>query len=230
MFKFKEMRNKVCICSFMFLILSLFLVSAAPPVTQVQQFTEGYVIKYPSEQSIKQNQFYDFEFHVFNISTGMPITSGVSCQFHLYNVTGGHQLTLYDDAVSTLFDYSFKVHGGNFSQTGDFYYIIQCNSSSRGGYVEVPFDVTPMGIANITNYYYLLIILSLGVIVIGYLFKDSWIVILGSMGLYFLGLQIMIYGIEGIKNTSTTWAIGLVTIFAAAYFSIRAGYELMEGG
>jgi hypothetical protein len=30
MFKFKKIGNKVCICSFMFLILSLFLVSAAP--------------------------------------------------------------------------------------------------------------------------------------------------------------------------------------------------------
>lgn len=125
-------------------ITSMSLVASAPPVIQ-QQFTEGFNLKYPSDQIIKVGHPYEFEVHVFNISNGMPVTTGVDCYFHLYNSTGKHQLELTDSTPSHIFDYSFNVLGGNFSVVGDYYYIVQCNSTSLGGFVEVPFEVTPNG-------------------------------------------------------------------------------------
>jgi len=130
----------------MVLMMVLPLVASAPPVTTTQQFTTGYQLKYPSDQVLKQNQGFEFEAHVFNISDGYPITSGISCYFHLYNSTGKHALELTDATTSHNFDYSFDVGAGNFSVVGDYYYILQCNSSSLGGYVEVPFQVTPNGL------------------------------------------------------------------------------------
>jgi hypothetical protein len=134
------------ILSLIFLFAILPLVASAPPVTTNQQFTTGYQLKYPSDQVLKQSMPYEFEVHVFNISDGYPITSGISCYFHLYNSTGKHQLELTDATTSHNFDYSFDVGAGNFSKVGDYYYIIQCNSSSLGGFVEVPFQVTPNGL------------------------------------------------------------------------------------
>ena len=129
-----------------FLVISLLpMISAVKPTPTIQGFTEGYVLKYPSDQILKQNMPFEFEFHVFNISNGRPITSGVDCYFHLYNSTGKHQLIMQSNTISHTFDYAFYVNASNFSQTGDYYYIAQCNSSTLGGFVEIPFLVTPNG-------------------------------------------------------------------------------------
>ena len=210
------------------MILCITFVSAVKPVTTTTQFTEGYVLKYPSYQVFKQNQNYEFEIHVFNISTGHPITSGISCYFHLYNSTGKHQLELTDSTVSHRFDYSFNVAGRNFSKAGDYYYIAQCNSSKLGGYVEVPIEVNPSGLTETLGFYFLLIIFSAGVIVLGYYVKDAWIVVLGSFSLVLVGLYILFYGLVGIKDPTYTWGIGLIILMLGGYFGIKASLEKID--
>lgn len=139
---------KLGIC-LVFAILFLFpLVSSAPPVTTVPQFTEGIVIEYPAMEYIKQGTTFDFHFHLFNSSDGRYITTGVDCYFHLYNASGNHIYEGFDDVVSHNFDYSFKVDGGNFTNLGNYYYITQCNNTARGGYIERAFQVNPMGVAD----------------------------------------------------------------------------------
>ncbi len=128
------------------LMLVANIVSAAPPVSTIQQFTNGYEIRIPQDVILKQNQDYEFEIHVYNISNGIPITSGIGCYFHLYNETGVHQAILYDNLTSEDFDYSFEVSGTNFSKTGQYYYNVQCNSSGLGGYHSQLFEVIPTGI------------------------------------------------------------------------------------
>jgi hypothetical protein len=143
------MRKKIMLLFFGILLIGL--ISAVPPVTQIQQFSEGYVLKYPIDEVIKQNADYEFEFHVFNISNGLPVTSDITCYFHLYNSTGKHQLEMTDDTASHNFDYSFFVTGGNFTELGEYYYIAQCDGvtgqggSVLGGFTEHVFIVTPTG-------------------------------------------------------------------------------------
>ena len=59
----------------------------------------------------------------------------------------------------------------------------------------------------------------------GFLLKDQYIVILSCFGLFFVGLYVIINGITGIKDTTTTWAIGLVIWAVAAYVGIKSGLE-----
>lgn len=133
----------------MFLFSILFLISfisAAPPITTVQQFTSGYVVQVPKDNVLKINNPYNFEFHVYNVSNGIPITSGISCNFHLYNSSGKHQLEFTNSVASAGLDYNFYVEGDNFTELGtSYYYHITCNSTNLGGYRAVDLEVTSQG-------------------------------------------------------------------------------------
>jgi len=89
------------------------------------------------------------------------------------------------------------------------------------------FDVTPTGFLNTLGYYILILILSLGIIILGFYLSDAPITILGSFGLYFLALYILFFGIVGLKDVVYTWGIGLIILGLAMYISIRSTYELV---
>jgi hypothetical protein len=89
------------------------------------------------------------------------------------------------------------------------------------------FEVTPSGFINTFGFYILILILSLGIIILGLWIKDAPITILGSLGLYFIGLYILFYGIVDVKDTIYTWAIGLIILGLAFYISVKSAYELI---
>ena len=137
--------------AFLFLVLlAVPLVSAISPHVQAggDYFAEGFVIKYPSDVNFIQNSDYTFNFHVFNLSTGFPLTNKtVSCYFHLYNQSGNHIVASQIPGYSFdhNFDFEIMVKGGNFSTVGRYSYIIQCNSTNFGGFDNVPLSVTSNG-------------------------------------------------------------------------------------
>lgn len=89
--------------------------------------------------------------------------------------------------------------------------------------VDIP--VTPNGFANNIGFYVLILVLSLGVIIVGLWKEDITITLLGSLGLYFIGFYVLFFGINGMKDSTYTWAFGLITLAVAFYLSIRAAYE-----
>ncbi len=89
------------------------------------------------------------------------------------------------------------------------------------------FEVTPNGFINSIGFYVLILILSLGIVIFGLFLRDGIITILGSLGLYFLGLYILFFGLVGMKDTVYTWAIGLIILGLAFYISIKSAYELI---
>lgn len=127
-------------------IFSLAFISAVPPITTIQQFTEGYTVQIPQDNILKVGQDYNFEFHVFNISNGVPKISGISCDFHLFDSFGNHKFTGTDSTVDIYRDYSFNLTRGNFSSAENIYYFIRCNSSSLGGFAESILYITDSGI------------------------------------------------------------------------------------
>ena len=133
---------------FIYLFLFLFIISfvSAAKVTQIGEFTSGYTIKYPIQTTLKQNDDYKFHFHVFNSSSGDFINSSIICYLHLYNSSDSHLLTSSTSVVDDLFDYEFNVLGGNFSNIGEYSYIIQCeDTNGYGGFSSVEFFVTASG-------------------------------------------------------------------------------------
>ncbi len=42
-----------------------------------------------------------------------------------------------------------------------------------------------------------------------------------------MGLYILFFGLDGIRDPVYTWAIGIIILMLAAYISLRSAYELI---
>lgn len=188
--------KKTILLLFSVILLINFAV-AAPPVTTVQQFSEGFILEYPLHDYHKQGEYFSFHFHVFNISNGVPITSGVTCFFHLYNSTGNHIWEGFDNETSHTFDYSFNILGENFTDVGIYYYIAQCNNSVLGGFTSHAFEVSPTGnnLENSKSFLYGFILLLIG--------------------------MLLFFSVNGIKKaTSGSWMIAYVCLTYILLYSL----------
>lgn len=90
------------------------------------------------------------------------------------------------------------------------------------------FEVTPNGFSNQLGFYILIIVLSLGLVVVGYYVQDATIVVFGSFGMIFVGLYLLSNGISGIKDTVYTWGISIIILGLAFYLLVRAPQEFMD--
>jgi len=217
-------------------LFMLSFVSAVPPVTEVGSFPEGFEIKYPNDRNIEQFKDYEFEFHVFNSSNGVPIIDtgqdpAISCYFHLYNKSGNHIAELFENTPDHIFDYSFHVDGANFTELGQQSYIIQCNSSTQGGFADVAFEVTTDGRTrkSILDNSMLLILLIIFVIlfVLAYSTKIAWLGFVSSIPLMLAGIYTMIYGFNGFANLYTRGVAIIVLGFGLAIMIISV-YDWFE--
>ena len=121
------------------LVLIPNLIYAAPPVQTVIG-DSGLEIRVQEFDTLKQRQDFDFHIHLFSRESGLPIdeTIGANCTFHLYNSLGQH---LYVDTTTTydnLYDIEFFIAGGNFSDSGYYYYIAQCFCIACGITDDIP--------------------------------------------------------------------------------------------
>jgi len=89
------------------------------------------------------------------------------------------------------------------------------------------FNITPSGFLDTLGFYFLILILSLGIIVLGFWREDAPITIFGTFGLYFVGLYVLFNGLAGIRDLTTTWAFALIVLGTAVYISIRSAHSLI---
>jgi len=87
------------------------------------------------------------------------------------------------------------------------------------------FEITPDGFTGTLGFYILILILSLGIIILGFAIQDGWVTILGSFGFVLLGLFIILFGIVGLKDAAYTYGIGIITMMVGAYIGIRSAVE-----
>ena len=112
-------------------------------------------------------------------------------------------------------------------QIGWYEYCTRTDVDGADTDVCISFEVTPDGFSDTLGFNILILAISLGIIILGFALKDAPIVILGSFGLYFIGLRILFYGIAGMKDTIYTWGLGIIVLMVAAYISIKSAYELI---
>jgi len=166
------------------------LVQSAPPVTQVQQFTEGYIIEGTPQELLKQNQDFTYNFFLYNISNGVAPPSTISCIFYMANSSGS--VVLNKDVAEVGGYRSITIKGGNFSNVGHYPFGVKCNSSTLGGATVGYFEVTPNGleltegraIADIGLLIILLVFL-IGCVVI-FMESENLLARVGSLGLGYL--------------------------------------------
>jgi len=123
------------------IVLCSILVSSAPP----QQSQTGLYIRSGIEGYVMQNEDFDAHVHVYDFTTGVPVIEDVTCYLHLYDHDGTHLFEGVDSIPSHDFDYAWDIAGGNFSTIGTHQILLQCNSSTLGGFYSQEVLVNPYG-------------------------------------------------------------------------------------
>ena len=142
------MRNIVIKLMMFMVILSILpLVSAVPPV-QTTVSDAGLQIAYPQYQYITQDDAFTLYIHVYN--TTQYITGATaSCYLDLYNSTGDE--IIGNQMVESGSDYYLAIDSGNFTDTGQHSFIIQCNTTGQAGFANGVFEVSLSGMEMTTG-------------------------------------------------------------------------------
>jgi hypothetical protein len=112
-----------------------------------QQLTTGMELKIPQDNVLKVDENYTFFIHAFYTATGNPIDGKTSCHFWLYNSTGE---VVYNTTMTYVIgagggNFNVYVLGGNLSTVGDYYYNVQCEDDTVGGFASSIIHITPNG-------------------------------------------------------------------------------------
>lgn len=106
---------------------------------------------------------------------------------------------------------------------GDIDGIFKC---TEGG--TIWFEVTPSGFTGTLGFYFVIIAVLAGLLILGFSIKDGWFVVFGGMGLIGLGIFSFVNGIAGFKDTLVTQGTSLFFIGVGAYLAINAALEMMN--
>jgi hypothetical protein len=160
---------------FLVLIVSVMGVKPSQGLTSV---TNGFEIDEPMIDFIKMNTDYKFQFHIFNISTGIPITNITNCSFHLYNSEGSHQYTTKNcTTFEHDYDIEILVKGSNFSKFGYMSYIFQVNDLVYGGFLNKQIYINSDGLETSPlrnqNILFSLIALCIFILLFAYKLEDE---------------------------------------------------------
>lgn len=90
------------------------------------------------------------------------------------------------------------------------------------------FNVTPYGWTSTFQFYIIAIVIIALLFIIGFKLQNTWVMSLASILVLILGFFIIINGIDVIKDQMTTWAIGLVVLFAGIYFMYLSVEEQLK--
>ena len=230
------MRKLLPLFLFVFVILSLTFVSAAPPVFSVEENTNGYQIFQPEIQFVPQYADFKLHIHVSNISNGLPIPSTdltVDCFVHLYGPDGNHTMESAPmGRDSNGQDWDIFIDGGNFSDLGEHSFIIWCNSTLFGGEAKGGFEVTPAGFQSAldsSNFklFIILMIVSISLFILAYFLESEWLVFLSGIIWILTGMYGMIYGIGNLSNLYTQ-AISVVFLVTGFVFILGSIYNLTQ--
>jgi hypothetical protein len=93
---------------------------------------------------------------------------------------------------------------------------------------DISFEVTPSGFTLSTGFYVLIMILSVGLVVLGFYIQDNWVIVLGGFGMIFIGLFLLFNGINNFRDNVYTWGLGIIFLMTGSYFSIRGSYEALS--
>ena len=116
-------------------------------------------------------------------------------------------------------DWEYVSLNGSYTyMLGKYYYTTCGDIPAENKCQSVCFNVTPSGKSSNSIFFFIFILLIILTFVAGFYLENRWIMTFGSILVLFLGFYIIINGIDVIKDTTTTWAIGLVVWALGIYF------------
>jgi len=159
------------------------------------------------------------------INNGTYCSAAAICNYTVFNpsnvVTQNNVLATNNGAYHNL--------SIGFHEIGIWKIDMVCHDGGKQGAETFFAQVTGSGFNDSFGFYILILGISFGVILLGFYLGDAPITILGTFGLYFVGLYILFNGIVGVKDLTTTWAIGVIILSVAMYISVKSAHEIITG-
>jgi hypothetical protein len=205
-----------------FLVLTLSSVHAEVPQNYQQLYT-GMELKIPQDNILTVNQDYDFYIHPYDIATGMSITSKATCTIWLYNQSG---MEFYNETNTYVIgaggdNFHFFITGGNFSTPGDYYYNVECDDSTIGGFASSLITVLPSTESN-TLFFLILALTAVLLLIIAFIFKNTIFAFISGLTFLTTGVYSIIYGFGNFTNTYTQMLSLIIIGFGAILLIISA--------
>lgn len=186
------------------------------------QFVSAAVDTIPVQDTFKLNDLVDYKKPCYN--NGSYCSATATCN---YTIIDPKNRIIVDNKVATnqgsFYNYSFYV-----STIGVHTANMICKDGDLTGNDTFYFDVTGNGFNTSLGFYIFVLLISAGLIVLGFTIKDAWTTIFGTFGLYFLGIYILLNGIVGIQDMITTWSMGLIVLGVAGYISVESAIEVVQ--
>ncbi len=231
-----------------FFLLILPIVFSVPPVQVYEpDVVDSLQLQYTALPYMKTNTDYLVGVHVYNTSSGFPISNDVSCHFHVYNVTLNEIINIEKNTPTKENYFAFYIGGKNFTEVGTYAYEIHCNTSLVGGFVAGLVTATETGEPYTDNLILMAILILLPLIFIfillfGTVFMSDEhtvlkiIVWLLTPVFFFLSFHLGLISVakfyyfpslQNLIGTSTYW-IGIVSSVFITYFIIYLFYKLTK--
>lgn len=163
------------------------------------------------------------------INNGTFCSASTSCNYTLTSPRGEIK---FNNSLATN-QGSFHNHSMNFDEIGIWTIDMICCDPGGGslpqgcGAETLYAEITGSGFNDTFGFYILIMAISVLIMGLGFWKMDAPMTLLGTFGLYFLGIYILINGIAGIRDVVTTRATGIIVLGVAMYVSARAAHELI---
>lgn len=224
------------ILPFLFFFLLLSTVSGQAPGTVQKSINleEGVEMAFPPFSTLQQNRDFVFSFHTYNKTSGLLLNNAtVSCLFDLFNDTGTDVLSVAPVMANNLIDWKVNVDGANFSGEGLYGYILQCNTSEIGGFIDVVFEVVPdLSVATEHNTTIILFLLVFAIACFFLIFarqsENHFFGFASAIIFLLLGVYLMVYTFPAIENNLFERGFALVLLGIGMYLVVIVGYEWMK--
>ena len=227
---------KIRILSVMIMLLifvNLGNLSAVPKVSDRITLAPQVDIIPSLQQNIKQFDYHNLNFMTHNTTDGIHIDNEtLICRFVMEDHRGRIMTAQWPPYNETGDFWTAFILAGNFSRVGQYNWVIDCHDEQEtvGGVSTGSFLVNPSGFEfeNSSGFYWVMLLILVGIIILGFSIKEHWFVILGGMGLIMLGIYTINNGLLGQKDMFMTWGVALFEITVGAILSIGAGIQKMD--
>lgn len=218
-------KNKTTAGGLLLCLMVLFSFSFISAETQLNLNTNnGLWVDYPNFEDVRLNTAFNLTTEVYNISDGVRITNA-NCTLRIYDQQG--DLGINQNLTLTGGQYNLFLTAGNFTKIGTYSFNIYCANTLYGGFASDIFNVSPEGKTDLA-FYLIIFGISLVFIILGFGVSAAPLVVIGSFGLFFVGLYSFLFGIDGISNLTYSRGISILILAASAYVSIRASMEALR--
>lgn len=213
---------------FLFLIFSI-PAYAVGDVTTINSDL-GLDVRVAAYDELEASNTGQFSVHVSNRSTGLELTdSSTGCDLKLYDPRGYTLLTTelgYDPSRN---QWNYSGVSGLVNERGKYDYIVQCNTSTVGGFYTGSFEVTQTGLPKNIEQVFIILGLFLSVILfaLALTFKDYFMSYGAGMLFCIIGIYLFRFGYLGIQDTILE-GVSIVLVGLGCYVLFRTSVEHLE--